>query len=94
MYGKGMGKCKTCIHPIENHCADDQWCPKCNEVGHDIELNDELKNTELVDGWFGKLNKYKSKLSCDWICPKCKLFNSKTIDRCCFCNTSAQQGVP
>lgn len=50
MYGKGMGKCKTCIHPIENHCADDQWCPKCNEVGHDIELNDELKNTELVDG--------------------------------------------
>lgn len=49
MYGKDMGKCNTCKHPIENHCSDDHWCPKCNEVGHDIELNSEYKNKILYD---------------------------------------------
>ena len=50
MYGAGMGKCNTCEHPIENHCADDHWCCKCNETQHEIELKAKWVGVNFVDG--------------------------------------------
>ena len=47
MYPPNCGKCKTCDHPIENHCSDDAWCPKCGETGHIIELKSEFKNVRF-----------------------------------------------
>ena len=52
MYGAGMGKCNSCEHPIENHCADDHWCSKCEEesTDHDIKLDSKYDGVKLIDG--------------------------------------------